>query len=102
MVQGLSLTFDGGKITALVGASGSGKSTAMRLLLNLLKPDSVTESFIVDNMVSFFRGKTVVVIAHRLQRVKDANKTVVLEEGEIVQEGSFDPLVSTDGGFPQL
>lgn len=64
--------------------------------------DSVTENFIADNMMSFFRGKTVIVIAHRLQTVKDADKIIVLEDGQLVQEGSFNSLVSTSGRFRQL
>ncbi len=214
--QGLSLTFAGGRTTALVGSSGSGKSTLVRLLLHLLKPnhgqvlvdgqdlsqvnlesfyrevayipqeppifdgtirenltfdarieadrmkevicqvdlddfinslpngletvvgerglklsggerqrlafgrilindpkivvldeptsalDSLTEHFVTQNMTTFLKGKTVVVIAHRLQTVKNADKIVVLENGEIIQEGYFDDLIAVAGKFRHL
>jgi ATP-binding cassette subfamily B protein len=64
--------------------------------------DSITESFVTQNMTRLFTGKTVVIIAHRLQTVKDADKIIVLEGGEVVQEGSFDFLVSAEGKFQQL
>ncbi|MFL7792808.1 MAG: ABC transporter ATP-binding protein, partial [Anaerolineae bacterium] len=216
VLQGLSLTFEGAKTTALVGKSGGGKSTLVRLLLYLLKPDSgrvlvdgqdladvnlesfyrqvayipqeppvfdgtirenlvfdecvgeariaeaiektslddlmdrlpdgletivgergvklsggerqrlafarvlvqdprivvldeptaaldsVTESFVTEHLVDFFCGRTVIVIAHRLQTVKGADKIVVLEDGAISQEGGFDALVAVSGRFRQL
>ena len=64
--------------------------------------DSVTERFVAETMDRFFQGKTVVVIAHRLQTVKDADRIIVLEEGEIVEEGCFSTLLSADGKFRQL
>ena len=216
VLQDLSLTFEGGRTTALVGKSGSGKSTMVRLLLHLLKPDggqvlvdgqdlsdvnlesfyqkvayipqeppvfdgtirenlvfdervdeekiteaigktgldelidrlpdgletvvgergvklsggerqrlafarvlvqdprvvvmdeptaaldSIAESFVTEHLADFFRDRTVIVIAHRLQTVKGADKIAVLEDGEITQEGGFDSLISTSGRFRQL
>jgi ATP-binding cassette subfamily B protein len=64
--------------------------------------DSVTERFVTDNMQRFFEGRTVIVIAHRLQTVKHASKIVVLEEGETVEEGTFETLMSQDGRFRAL
>ena len=64
--------------------------------------DSVTESFVTVHLADFFRGRTVVVIAHRLQTVKGADKIVVLEDGGIIQEGGFDALVAASGRFRQL
>jgi ABC-type multidrug transport system fused ATPase/permease subunit len=64
--------------------------------------DSVTESFVTEHLTDFFRGRTVVVIAHRLQMVKGADKIVVLEDGAIIQEGGFDALVAASGRFRQL
>jgi ABC-type multidrug transport system fused ATPase/permease subunit len=64
--------------------------------------DSVTERFVAENMRSFFKGRTVIVIAHRLQTVKDASKIVVLEGGEVVEEGTFEELMSRGGRFRVL
>jgi ATP-binding cassette subfamily B protein len=64
--------------------------------------DSLTENFITQNLISFFLNKTVVVIAHRLQTVKDADQILVIESGRVVQKGNFDDLVSARGKFRQL
>jgi ABC-type multidrug transport system fused ATPase/permease subunit len=64
--------------------------------------DSVTESFVTQNMTDLFHGKTVVIIAHRLQTVKAADQIFVLENGEVLQQGCFESLVTTEGKFRQL
>ena len=64
--------------------------------------DSVTESFVTQNMTHLFKGKTVIIIAHRLQTVKDADQILVLENGQVIQQGSFETLVRTKGKFQQL
>ena len=216
VLPNLSLTLEGGTTTALVGASGSGKSTIVRLLLHLLKPevgqvlvdaqdlarvklesfyqqvayipqdppifdgslrenltfdepvndarlqevlekvglndlicqlpngletvvgergmklsggerqrlafgrvfiqdpriiimdeptsalDSLTESFVTQNMTRLFKGKTVIIIAHRLQTVKEADQILVFENGGVIQQGDFETLVAAEGKFQQL
>lgn len=64
--------------------------------------DSVTESFVAQNMTQLFKGKTVIIIAHRLQTVKDADQILVLEHGQVIQQGSFETLVRTKGKFQEL
>jgi ABC-type multidrug transport system fused ATPase/permease subunit len=64
--------------------------------------DSVTERFVTENMRSFFEGRTVVVIAHRLQTVKNADKIVVIEGGQAVEQGTFEALLSANGRFREL
>jgi len=64
--------------------------------------DSVTESFVTQNMTHLFKGKTVIIIAHRLQTVKDADQILVLENGHVIQQGSFETLVAAEGKFQQL
>jgi ATP-binding cassette subfamily B protein len=216
ILKNLSLVFDGGKSTALVGATGSGKSTIAKLVLSLLKPDegaisidgqdlsevdldgyyehiayvsqdapvfdgtlrenlvfdrkvpekdvlivlervklrdlveswsdgleteigergiklsggerqrlafgrvcfsspdilvldeptsaldSATEEFITNNMLELFRGKTTIVIAHRLQTVRRVDRILVFDRGQIIQDGVFDELVNTPGKFQEL
>lgn len=64
--------------------------------------DSLTESFVTQSMIPLFQGKTVVIVAHRLQTVKEADKIVVLEAGKVIQEGSFEELSAKEGKFRQL
>jgi ABC-type multidrug transport system fused ATPase/permease subunit len=53
-------------------------------------------------MTHLFKGKTVIIIAHRLQSVKHADRILVLENGQVIQQGRFDTLVMTEGKFQQL
>jgi ATP-binding cassette subfamily B protein len=64
--------------------------------------DSLTESFVTQNMTHLFKGKTVIIIAHRLQTVKDADQILVLENGRVIQEGRFESLVAAAGKFQHL
>ncbi|MBN1580085.1 MAG: ABC transporter ATP-binding protein [Anaerolineae bacterium] len=64
--------------------------------------DSVTERFVTDSMKTFFEGRTVLVVAHRLQTVRYAQQIVVLEGGEIVEEGTFESLMARNGHFRLL
>jgi len=64
--------------------------------------DSITENFVTQNLTQLFKGKTVIIIAHRLQSVKAADQILVLENGQVIQQGSFESLVVMEGKFQQL
>ena len=64
--------------------------------------DSLTEHFITQNMMEMLKGKTVIVVAHRLQTVKDADRIIVLEDGLLLQDGCFDALMASGGRFREL
>ncbi len=64
--------------------------------------DSLTEDFVVQNLMGALAGKTVIIIAHRLQTVKGADRIVVLDRGRVVQDGGFQRLVSVPGQFREL
>lgn len=55
--------------------------------------DAETEKVIVGNLDKFFTGKTVVVIAHRLSTVKNADQIIVMDKGEIVETGNHKSLI---------
>ena len=64
--------------------------------------DANNEKTIMNNLEQFFQGKTVLIVAHRLSTVKNADRIVVLERGEIVERGNHDELVSLKGYYYNL
>ncbi len=64
--------------------------------------DANNEKVILENLQAFFRGKTVVVVAHRLSTVKHADKIVVLENGAIAEEGTHAELTLRKGKYYEL
>ena len=64
--------------------------------------DASNERTIVDNLSEFFRGRTVIIIAHRLSTVRNADRIVVLDKGRIVETGNHDTLVQSRGVYFNL
>lgn len=64
--------------------------------------DTNNEKVIVENLREYYKGKTVVVVAHRLSTVKEADQIVVLNKGEIVEVGNHDSLVAQKGYYYSL
>jgi len=64
--------------------------------------DANNERTIMDNLDEFFKGKTVVVVAHRLSTVKNADNIVVLEKGKIVEQGKHADLSRMNGSYYHL
>ena len=64
--------------------------------------DANNEKAIVENLQRFFKGRTVVVVAHRLSTVKSADNIVVLHEGKIVEQGTHSELSVKKGKYYEL
>lgn len=64
--------------------------------------DVNNEKTIVENLHEFYQGRTVVVVAHRLSTVRNAEKIVVLNAGKIVEEGTHEHLISIRGFYYEL
>lgn len=64
--------------------------------------DANNEKVILENLNEFFKGKTVVVVAHRLSTVKNADQIVVLEKGELVEMGNHEELTAKHGAYYSL
>ncbi|MEL7585428.1 MAG: peptidase domain-containing ABC transporter [Prolixibacteraceae bacterium] len=64
--------------------------------------DANNERVIMENLDRFFRGRTVVLVAHRLSTVKKADQIVVLEKGKIVERGTHRQLVEKKGEYYRL
>ncbi|MEL6720637.1 MAG: ATP-binding cassette domain-containing protein [Bacteroidota bacterium] len=103
----------------MVGAKGNGISQGQRQRLLIARAvyknpdflffdeatnalDAKNERIIVENLNHFFEGKTVIVVAHRLSTVKNADQIVVLEKGELVEVGTHQELVREKGAYYKL
>ena len=99
------------KFNTKIGASGNGISGGQKQRILIARAvykdphyiifdeatsalDAENEKIIHDNLQSFFKGKTVIIVAHRLSTVKNADQIIVLKNGEIVEQGNHQELVS--------
>lgn len=64
--------------------------------------DANNEKAIMENLEEFFKGRTVVVVAHRLSTVKHADQIVVLEKGKLVEKGTHAELTKLKGAYYNL
>jgi ATP-binding cassette, subfamily B, bacterial len=103
----------------MIGARGNGISQGQRQRLLIARAvyknpdflffdeatnalDANNERVIVENLAQFFQNRTVVVVAHRLSTVKNADQIVVLEKGEMVEVGTHAELVAKRGAYFNL
>lgn len=113
-VEGLPLG-----LNTKIGASGNGISQGQRQRLLIARAvykdpaylffdeatnalDANNESVIMHNLEDFFKGRTVVVVAHRLSTVKNADNIIVLDKGIIVEQGTHTELTAQKGEYYQL
>ncbi len=64
--------------------------------------DANNERHIVENLDRFYKGKTVVIVAHRLSTVKNADQIVVIDKGQVVETGTHDSLTAKRGAYYEL
>jgi ATP-binding cassette subfamily B protein len=64
--------------------------------------DTNNEKIIMNNLNGFFKDKTVVVIAHRLSTVKNADQIIVLDKGRIIEKGTHIELIAIRGAYYAL
>jgi ATP-binding cassette subfamily B protein len=64
--------------------------------------DANNEKVIVENLNNFFKGKTAVIVAHRLSTVKNADNIIVLEKGKLIEQGTHQDLVNKKGAYYEL
>lgn len=102
-----------------IGARGNGLSQGQRQRLLIARAvykdppflffdeatnalDAENEKIILQNLDQFFAGRTVVVVAHRLSTVKNADQIVVLENGRLIELGAHSELVAARGVYYRL
>ncbi len=64
--------------------------------------DFATENIIFDMIYNKFKEKSMLIIAHRLATIKNCDKIIVLEQGEIVEQGTHKELISKKGKYYNL
>jgi len=64
--------------------------------------DTETEEEILQNLHKISENKTTIIVSHRISSAKNANKIIVLEEGKIIQQGTHNELVNSDGYYKEL
>ncbi len=64
--------------------------------------DTTNERIIMENLREFYKGKTVLISAHRLSTVKDADQIIVLKKGKVVETGTHTSLIAQKGEYYSL
>lgn len=64
--------------------------------------DTETESLIQEGLAQILKGRTSLIIAHRLSTVRDADRILVMRQGRIIEDGTHDSLLSQNGVYAQL
>lgn len=107
------------KYNTKIGMEGSGVSQGQRQRLLIARAvyknpdflffdeatnalDANNERIILDNLNDFYKGKTVVIVAHRLSTVQQADNIVVMDKGKIIEEGSHKDLTAKKGAYYTL
>ena len=62
----------------------------------------MTEKFIQSGIKEVFKHRTTMVVAHRLSTIMDADLILVLKDGEIIEQGSHNQLLSQNGAYEKL
>lgn len=64
--------------------------------------DANNERVIIDNLKEFFEGRTVIIVAHRLSTVNKADNIIVLDRGQIIEQGNHQQLIALKGDYYRL
>ncbi len=97
------ITLSGGQKQRVSIARALIKSPQILLLDDCLSAvDTETEEKIINNLESITNDKTTIIVSHRVSSAKKADKIIVLDEGEIIQQGTHNELIKQVGYYKDL
>jgi len=97
------ITLSGGQKQRVSIARAIIKSPKILLFDDCLSAvDTETEEKILKSLYKITQGKTTVIVSHRVSSAKNADKIIILDEGKIVQQGTHDTLIETEGYYKHL
>ena len=97
------ITLSGGQKQRVSIARAIIKSPEILLFDDCLSAvDTETEEKILKNLNKVSKGKTTIIVSHRVSSAKNADKIIVLDDGEIVQKGNHESLIDVDGYYKKL
>ncbi len=97
------LTLSGGQKQRMAIARAIIKDPRILLLDDSLSAvDTETEEEILHNLQPITKDKTTLIVSHRISSVKNASKIIVLEDGQVIQRGTHNELVNTEGYYKEL
>lgn len=97
------ITLSGGQKQRVSIARAIIKNPAILLFDDCLSAvDTETEETILNNLYDFCKNKTTIIVSHRISSAKNADKILILEDGEIIQQGSHNQLINQEGYYASL
>lgn len=97
------ITLSGGQKQRVSIARAIIKNPKIMLLDDCLSAvDTETEEKILQNLINITQSKTTIIVSHRVPSAKNADKILILEDGQIIQEGTHNQLINTEGYYKEL
>lgn len=97
------ITLSGGQKQRVSIARAIIKDPQILLLDDCLSAvDTETEEQILNNIETLLKNKTIIIVSHRISSAKNAHKIIVMEEGQIIQQGTHNELIKLEGYYKEL
>ena len=97
------ITLSGGQKQRVSIARAIIKNPDILLLDDCLSAvDTETEEQILNNLLDISKNKTTIIVSHRVSSAKNADQIIILDEGEIIQQGSHNQLINEEGYYKEL